>query len=661
VTQGWTIQATDNTERVVNGDFTASTGWVTGTGWAIASGKATATAASGALSRADVTVAIGQWYRLSYQIANRTAGSITVSCGGVSDVPRSANGTYTIDFYATSTASLSIAASTASLDLDNVSVKDGDSITFYEPPVAGVNNITVTEYAASSINATSIFKIGAWNGEYGYPKEIEFFADRLVMANTAAQPQTLWLSRIGDYSMFGKSTPIADDDAITATLNARQQNAIGDLLPKQHLLAGTTGGIWKCAGADSEVLTPSTFSARPQPAAGASPDLPALDIGETAIYYAFKGAQVRDLSFAFETDGYAGSDLTAFASHLLENRRLLDWCWQSVPYSCAYAVRDDGVLLSMTYKREHQVVAWARQLLAGGIVESVCSVPEDGIEAVYVIVRRTINGATVRYVERFASPPGLDWRETIGVDCSLTYDGRNQPTTLTLSGGATVDSLVTVTASGNVFGPSNVGDAVVLGYNDAINGIEPTTITISTYVSPTQVTGYPSRPMTATSAAGWAFAQDTMSGLSHLEGQTVRLAFDGYDGGTAVVTGGAVTLPQPGVLVHVGLTVCSDFESLDLMLLGQESVANRNKIIRSVGLLMRNARVCKVGPNFTTMEVVQERDNTLPMGVPPARINDWRRFNVTGNWGAKARVCVRCDDPYGASILAIEPEVDVGR
>src|SRR3546814_7674852 len=112
--------------------------------------------------------------------------------------------------------------------------------------------------------------------------------------------------------MFGRSTPIADDDAFTATMNARQLNEIVDLIPKQHLLALTVGGVWKIGGSDSDVLTPTTVSTRPQPSTGAN-SLAALDVGETAIYFTYKGGQVRDLAYTFEADGYAGSDLTAFA------------------------------------------------------------------------------------------------------------------------------------------------------------------------------------------------------------------------------------------------------------------------------------------------------------------------------------------------------------
>lgn len=535
-----------------------------------------------------------------------------------------------------------------------------DTITFLEAPPAGTNNIVVREYATASINATSIWKLGAWNPEYGYPREVEFFAERLVFAATEAQPQTMWLSRIDDYSMFGKSTPITDDDAITATCSARTRNRIGDLLPKTHLLAMTYGGVFRAGPGDDAPLTPSTMSTKLQPSAGSS-SLPALDVGETAIYCTYKGGEVRDLSYAFEADGYAGSDLTAFASHLLEQRTITDWAWQAVPYSSVVAVRDDGILLTLTYKREHQVVAWARHTTEGR-VESVCTVPEPGGHAVYVIVARTVNGQTQRYVERFADPAGEDWREHVGVDSALTYDGRSRPGTLTLTGGATADAVVTITASTASFASSNVGDAVVIGYDDAVAvpPVQPYEVVITEYVSATVVKGLGNRPRTLGAATDWALAVDTVSGLGHLEGCTVRIASDGYDGGLRVVSAGKVTLDRPGVLVHVGLPYSCDFESLDLNLIGAESINTRAKLVREVGVLTRNTRIIEVGPNFDVMET-RQRSTSVPLGVPPELMDGWETWNVHDEWTLRARVCIRCTDPYGATVLALEPAFEVGR
>jgi len=529
-----------------------------------------------------------------------------------------------------------------------------DTITFLEPPVAGVNNIVVSEYATATLNATAVFRLGAWSALYGYPSEVEFFADRLALAATLEQPQTLWLSRIADYSFFGRSTPILDDDAISSTLNARQLNRIVDLLPKQHLLALTTGGVWKIGGGDSEVLTPSTIASRPQPAAGAS-NLPALDVGETAVYLTKQSGEVRDLAFTFEADGYAGSDLTAFASHLLRNRTIVDWTHQAVPYSAIYAVRDDGLMLTLTYKREHQVVAWARHV-TDGVYESVASIPEGSVNAVYAIVRRTINGVQRRYVERF-SQPMRDRREWVGLDSALTYDGRNTAATTMALSAADWDGEVTVTSSASFFVLSNEGDAVVLDYDGT-----PLHLHITDYVSATVVKAQPSRTVPEslrTPGARWALAVDTVSGLGHLEGKLAGVAADGHDYEPKIVVGGVVQLAAPGVLIHVGLPYVCDYQSLDLSLAGQEPIGTRSKLIKQLGVLVHETQTLQAGTDFGILEELKPRDQEQ-LGLPPDVKSEWLLFDVHGVWQKAPRICVRHTSAYPATILAIEADPDIG-
>lgn len=529
-----------------------------------------------------------------------------------------------------------------------------DTLVFNTAPANGAA-IVVNEYDVSTVGATSVWALGAWSGEYGYPAEVEFFAERLVFAATAVQPQSAWASRIGDYSFFGKSTPIQDDDAFAVTMNARKLNKIVDLLPKQHLLALTVGGVWKIGGGDSEVLTPSTVSAKPQPSTGAS-RLRALDVGVTAIYLTLKGRQVRDLAFTFEADGYAGSDLTAFASHLLEDATITDWCFADVPYSAVFAVRADGWALTMTYKREHQVVAWARHDTQGTFLATQ-SIPEATEHGTYVVVERVVNGVTKRYIERFADQVEDD-REWVGLDSSLSYDGRNATgTTLTITSG-TVDDTVIITASASTFAASNVGDQVVLDYDG-----DPLRITITEYTSATVVKGNPSRDLTADDLApgtDWALAVDTLSGLDHLEGCTVQIAGDGFEYPEQAVASGSVTLAQPAVVAHVGLAYTCDFESLDMMLVGGQPVGTRQKLIREVGILVKGTRSIFAGTSFDTLEEHKPRSDES-MNLPPELQTTWLKMPVHGEWQQNPSVCIRNTSPFRCTVLALEPSVEFGK
>lgn len=531
-----------------------------------------------------------------------------------------------------------------------------DKITFYES-VPSTSTVVVNQYASGSINATAIWALGAWNGEYGFPSVVEFYSDRLGFAATIDQPQTTWFSRVGDYTMLGRSTPIADDDAFTATMNARQLNKIQALIPKQDLLVLTTGGVWKL-GANGDALTPTTVTAKPQPSVGAG-SLQPLDVGETAIYLSHMGWQVRDLAYTFESDGYAGSDLTAFASHLVKGKPITNWTWCPEPWSAVFACRDDGVLLTLTYKREHQVVAWARNDLSAPLRQCE-AIPEDGAYGAYFCVERVVNGVTLQYIERMSDQNFDDSREEIGLDCALTYDGRNKTaTTLALTGGATPGAETVITASSAIFSASNVGDQIVLDYDGT-----PCRIIILSVDSTTVARGIAARALTAadlTPGTSWALAADTLSGLSHLEGMAVAVGGDGYDLGDYVVAAGSIRLSAPAVLAHVGLRYNCDFESLDMTVIGGESVATRNKLIRAVGVLVQDTATIGVSATgFDRLEWKKSRDTSESMSAPAELRTEWFDMSVDGAWKKNPRIYLRHRGPYRARVLAIEPRVEFG-
>jgi hypothetical protein len=538
-----------------------------------------------------------------------------------------------------------------------------DTITFYDAPVAGANNIVVKEYASGGTGATDVFALSAWNPGFGWPQEVEFFADRLVFARTATQPQSVWFSQVSDYSNFGKSTPIADSDAITATLNARQQNAIEELVPLDKLLMLTSGGEWKTSGGQDDVLTPSTLAWKPQSYWGAS-KLPALVIGNTALFTQARGYIVRDIGYQFETDGYSGSDLTIFSSHLVIRYQLLDWDFQTIPYSSVWIVRNDGVALSCTYMKEQGVNGWAPHETLGKF-ESVQCVPEGNEDFAYFVVNRTIGGVQQRYIERLNTRMFGHARDWFFVDCGLTYDGRNTSvTTVTLAtigaGGWTDDDTLRATASTPIFtGLSDVGDWLVIDYEG-----DPLRMEIVGYVSTTQVDVRPLRnvPVTwqAVATTNWAIGRDTISGLGHLEGETVAILADAFVMASRAVSGGTITLDNPAVVVHAGLPYTSDFETLSVNAPGGESIRAKAKVIKKVNLLVEQGRNIKVGTTFDRLEEYESRDNEDPQ-QPPDIINDLVEIYTSDNWNMNGRVCVRQDEPLALSIVGVIPEVDVGR
>jgi hypothetical protein len=552
-------------------------------------------------------------------------------------------------------------------DVDNVA----HTITFYVAPANGAA-ISVKEYAQSSINATDLWAFGAWGPNTGYPREVEFFASRLFFAGTNSNPQTIWTSKISNYSNFGKSVPTADDDAITATLTAKQVNAVTDLLPLKDLVMLTTGAEWKTGGGSNNVLTPSTISFMPQSNYGAS-NLPGLIIGESGLFVQGRGSYVRDIGYQFAVDSYTGNDLTVFASHLVQGHQIIDWAYQQTPFSVVWAVREDGALLGLAYFKEQQVVGWFRCDTINGFVESVCSITEGDEDAVYASVRRVVNGVTVRYIERLDTRFQNDQRDYFFVDAGLSYDGRNTTTaptaTMTLTGGTgwTDQEDLTLTCSAAQFALTNVGSWVKLYLNtNDVNG-NPIqmlqAVRITAYTSSTVVTvrciGLVPLVFRSAAIVLWDYCPISFSGLDHLEGQAVAILADGSVKPQQVVTAGKVTLDYPASVVHIGLPIQSDFETLEVNAIGQEGVRDRRKIVSKVSLIVNQSRGAKVGPDSDHLMEAKPRQVSDGYYQPNALQNDLIEMYIDGTFGTAGRVFVRQDDPLPLTILGLVADVSV--
>lgn len=529
-----------------------------------------------------------------------------------------------------------------------------DTITF---SVAPANGAAITVDYQLQENLTDIWAFGAWSEAYGYPSEVEFFNDRLVFAATVAQPQTMWFSKTGNYTDFGKSAPLQDDDAITATINARSINSIRDLVPLAALLPITKGGEWRTTAGQDDVLTPSTVGFKPQSYYGAA-SLPAIIIGESALFVQDRGASVRDIGYSFERDGYTGNELSIFVTHLLQNYTISDWQYQQVPFSTVWIVRSDGALLSLTYVREQQIVGWCRHETQGA-VESVTCIPGNAEDDVYLVVAREVEGVTHRYMERLTSRTFADVREAIFLDSALTYDGRNTSAkTMTLTGsGWTVNDELTLTASMATFSAGDIDDQIWFGYGNS----DVLRMRIVAYTSTTVVKVVPlvdvASAYQGAAITDWAFARNTLSGLGHLEGLTVGCLSDGNVQAEQEIVSGAITLPEPGVLVHVGLPYSADIETLELASQDGSLRAN-NKLIKELGLIVQETRGIKVGPDA---DYLDEIESVIDSMIESSRLYDgYLSAKITSDWADRGRVFIRQDMPLPMTVLGLLPEVTLG-
>jgi hypothetical protein len=282
------------------------------------------------------------------------------------------------------------------------------------------------------------------NGGAGdYPTATTYHEQRRWFAGSNNKPQVVWATRTGTESNLTSSLPARDADGLELRVASMQNNQILHLVPLADLIAFTAAGEFRMFSDGAPAITPSSVSIKPQGYNGASNVQPVVSSG-SVLYVQAQGSRIRELAYGGESSnyGYKSVDVSLMAPHRFNGYTVTQLAYTRAPEPTLWAVRNDGVLLGMTYVPEQQVYGWhAHDTL--GLFESVCVVAEGNEDVLYAVVKRTVNGRDVRYVERLRTRTLTTLADAFFVDSGLTYDGA--PTT-TVSGlyhleGRTVDIL----------------------------------------------------------------------------------------------------------------------------------------------------------------------------------------------------------------------------
>ena len=260
-----------------------------------------------------------------------------------------------------------------------------------------------------------------FNAAGEYPGAVSYFEQRRCFAGTSNKPQNIWMTKSGTESNMSYSLPIRDDDRIAFRVAAREANTIRHIVPLTQLLLLTSSAEWRVTSVNSDAITPSTISVRPQSYVGSSNVQPVI-INNTLIYGAARGGHVRELAYNWQASGFITGDLSLRAPHLFDTFDIVDMAYAKAPQPMVWFVSTSGRLLGLTYVPEQQVGAWHWHD-TDGVFESCTVVAEGGEDALYCVIRRTINGNSVRYVERMASRQFTDQADAFFVDSGATYSG----------------------------------------------------------------------------------------------------------------------------------------------------------------------------------------------------------------------------------------------
>jgi hypothetical protein len=324
-----------------------------------------------------------------------------------------------------------------------------------------------------------------WGGDFGYPCTGTLHEQRLVTAGTLRNPQSVFGSQTGeplDYTIG-----VDDDDGYNFTIDSTQTNEIAYVAGARNLVVLTYGGEFAMFSGNEKPITPTNVQVKPQSPHGARRVKPCA-VGKEILFAQRAGRKLRTIGYRYDEDGYRSTDLTTLAEHITASG-IHSMAFQQEPDPVVWVVLNNGRLVSVTFDRDLDVIAWARHE-TDGAVESIASIPADSGDQVWMIVRRQIGEETKRYVERF------------------------QPNWFPIYGEESPD----MDAIPPDDGPINWG-----------------------FVLDCAITG--------DSAEGTA----TWSGLDHLEGKTVRVIADGVDMPPIEVVGGEIELPRTAHRVLIGL------------------------------------------------------------------------------------------------------------
>lgn len=282
------------------------------------------------------------------------------------------------------------------------------------------SNPTIRVVSSNGSGATFSVKVGSASGDY--PGAVTYFEQRRWFGGTYTRPNNLWATKSGTESDMSYSLPTQDDDRIAVRVAAREANRIQHMVPLAQLMLLTASAEWRVSPLNSDAITPSSMSVRPQSYVGANNVQP-LVVSSTMIYAAARGGHLRECGYSYEAGGYISADVCLRAPHLFDNYNVIDMAYSKAPWPIVWCVNDQGMLIAMTYVPEQQVGAFSTVETNNGKFRSCCVVAEGDEDILYCVVERIIAGVPKIYIERMGEREYVTLKECDYLDSSGTYEG----------------------------------------------------------------------------------------------------------------------------------------------------------------------------------------------------------------------------------------------
>jgi len=555
--------------------------------------------------------------------------------------------------------------------------------------VADTTNATIEILTAlSSASATADWRLGAFSDTTGHPSSVTFFEQRLVFAGTTEQPQTVFFSRSGDYENMDANIggTVADDDAIIYTIASNQVNAIRFMTATRTLIIGTAGGEFTVSGGSVDTaITPTNILIKKQSNHG-SANVDAIAVGNATLFLQRAKRKIRELAYNFDVDGYIAPDMTILAEHISEGG-LTQLAYQQEPNQLVYAVRGDGELVALTYQREQQVTAWHRHIFGGRFGTATITVTDfANIANGTRIVLTKSDGTTTTFTSATSATSGkfhttssnnqtaTNIKTLIDADSDFTATVSTNVVTIKETSPLSTGFLTITSLDDNVrLAKTDEGKAVcesvaVIPTDDTeyeVYVIVKRTINGSTkrYVECLNVFDFDQTDNTSfnyldSQLSYSGSAATTISGLSHLEGQTVSILADGATHPDKTVSSGEITLDRSARNVKVGLAYTSLLQTMRLNAGSQNGTSQgKTKRIYDITVRMFETIGVEVGPNLNDMERIPFRSSAdlMDEGIPP--FTGDKEVEFRGNYETDGFIFVRQTQPLPFTILSLYPRL----
>ena len=460
----------------------------------------------------------------------------------------------------------------------------------------------VLDQAFIRVQATPLaveeFRLGAWSGTTGYPSVGTFYEQRQFAANTTGQPQTIWATQTAD---FENHRP--DDRSGTV----EDDDALDYTISADEVNAIR----WLSPGEDTLVLGTTGGEWIPESAGTVltpsdlvirrrtkhgSANIQPVRVGNVVLFVQTAKRKIRELGRSFEVEGYRAVDMTRLAQHVTRGG-IVEMAFQQEPDSLIWAVRSDGQLLSMTFRREEDVVAWARHIIGGSF-----SSGDPVVESVAVI-------------------PGAD-----GAGQTKSSENRDE---------------VWITVKRTI-------NSVTKRYVEVLErDFETGDDEEDAYYADSIIT-YDGAPSSA------------MSGLDHLEGETIKILADGFIHPDKTVSAGAITLDDDASVVQMGLGYTHTVKPLKFE--GGTAVGTavgKTKQIFGVTFILLNSHTLSFGPDASNLRAIDFREVPDPMdtAVPFFTGEHFEEFD--DDWKTDPRIVIQSADPTPFNLLALAPEIEI--